>query len=38
VLEVELPAHQTKIQKLRLTAKGKALMEKEIIDEQVEEV
>lgn len=38
VLEVELPTHHTKIQKLRLTAKGKALMEKEIIDEQVEEV
>jgi len=38
VLEVELPAYQTKIQKLRLTAKGKALLEKEFIDEQVEEV
>jgi DNA-binding PadR family transcriptional regulator len=38
VLEVELPTHQAKIQKLRLTAKGKALLEKEVIDEQVEEV
>jgi DNA-binding PadR family transcriptional regulator len=38
VLEVELPTHQTKIQKLRLTAKGKALLEKEVIDEHVEEV
>ncbi len=38
VLEVDLPTHQTKIQKLRLTAKGKVLLEKEVIDEQVEEV
>lgn len=38
VLEVELPTHHAKIQKLVLTAKGKALMEKELIDEQVEEV
>jgi len=38
VLEVELPAHQAKIQKLRLTAKGKALLENEVVDEQVEAV
>lgn len=36
--EVELPAHTGKIKKVRITAKGKALIEGEFIDELVKEV
>lgn len=36
--EVELPAHTGKIKKARITAKGRALLERELIDDIVKEV
>ena len=38
LVEVELPAHEVKVQKVRITPKGKMLLKKELLDENVEEV
>jgi hypothetical protein len=38
IVEIELPAHTGSIKKLKLTAKGRALLDGEYIDELIKEV